>query len=392
MIGMTGKNRKRSLLMGLGLGVSMLLSACGTDSPTPTVIQPTATTAQVTAPTVEQPTATSAMMVATATGATGATGTGTGTGKKITVGLVQIDLSNPFHLGEVDGAKEAARRMSFDLKVTSGEGDVNKQIQAFENLINEKVDVISINFIDAKAFGPSMQKAKAANIPVVCLHSQIEGCATMLGFDERHTGNMVGEYAVKLLTQKYGSAKGEVANLQGLLGQGLNEDRSGGFTDIIAKYPNIKVDAKEPTSWDAKKAADITENWLTAYPNLDLIYGNSDSLTVPAANVIKRAGKLDKIMLVSVDGTQSGLDAVKSGDLKSTVLLAPQYSGFWKAWIPSRIARGESLGSQILIKGVLITKDNVDPAIKMANDQVNSMPTFPFEKPLPDIVDQYMKK
>lgn len=393
MIGMTGKNRKRSLLMGLGLGVSMLLSACGTDAPTPTVIVPTSTSAQVTAPTVERPTATSAMTVATATGATGtATGTGTGTGKRVTVGLVQIDLSNPFHLGEVEGAKEAARRMGFDLKVTSGEGDVNKQIQAFENLINEKVDVISINFIDAKAFGPSMQKAKAAGIPVVCLHSQIEGCATMLGFDERHTGNMVGDYSVKLLTQKYGSPKGEVANLQGLLGQGLNEDRTGGFTDVIAKYPNIKVDAKEPTSWDAKKAADITENWLTAYPNLDLIYGNSDSLTVPAANVIKRAGKIDKIMLVSVDGTQSGLDAVKSGDLKSTVLLAPQYSGFWKAWVPYRVAKGESVGAQVLIKGVLITKDNVDPAIKMANDQVNSMPTFPFEKPLPDIVDQYMKK
>ncbi len=390
---MIGKNRKGSLVLGLGLVASMLLSACGAETPTVAPIQPTATIAQVATQvsTIEQATATTAGTGSNSTATTGSGSTGTG-GKRITVGLVQIDLSNPFHLGEVDGAKEAARRLGFDLKVTSGEGDVNKQIQAFENLINEKVDVISINFIDAKAFGPSMQKAKAAGIPVVCLHSKIDGCATMLGFDERHTGNIVGEYAVKLLTQKYGSAKGEVANLQGLLGQGLNEDRTGGFTDIIAKYPDIKVDAKEPTSWDAKKAADITENWLTAYPNLDLIYGNSDSLTVPAANVIKRAGKIDKIMLVSVDGTQSGLDAVKSGDMQSTVLLAPQYSGFWKAWIPARVARGENVGDQVLIKGVLITKDNVDPAIKMANDQTSNMQSFPFDKALPDIVDQYMNK
>ena len=67
------------------------------------------------------------------------------------IGLVQIDLSNPFHLGEVDGAKEAARRAGFQLIVTSGEGDVNKQIQAVENLINQSVDAISINFIDAGA-------------------------------------------------------------------------------------------------------------------------------------------------------------------------------------------------------------------------------------------------
>src|SRR5688572_29576164 len=81
------------------------------------------------------------------------------------IGLFQIDLSNPFHLGEVDGAREAARRAGFELVVTSGEGDVNKQIQAVENLINQGVDAISVNFIDAKAFGPTMKKAADAGIP-----------------------------------------------------------------------------------------------------------------------------------------------------------------------------------------------------------------------------------
>ncbi len=127
------------------------------------------------------------------------------------IGLVQIDLSNPFHLGEVDGAKEAARRAGFDLVVTSGEGDVTKQIQAMENLINEGVSAISINFIDAAAFGPTMAKAAAAKIPVICLHSKIEGCAATLGFDERYTGKIVGEYAVELLKKRYnGEVKGEV--------------------------------------------------------------------------------------------------------------------------------------------------------------------------------------
>lgn len=331
--------------------------------------------------------------------ATGAPSGGQPAAGKITVGLVQIDLSNPFHLGEVDGANEAARRLGFDLKVTSGEGDVNKQIQAVENLINQKVNVISVNMIDAKAFGPTLQKAKAAGIPVVCLHSFVDGCTLMLGFDELNTGRIDGEAAVKLLTDRYGEAKGEVANLQGLLGQGLNEQRTGGFIEVVTKNANIKVDAKEPTNWDPKKAADICETWLTAYPNLDLVYGNSDSLTVPCANVLQRAGKLNTgspkdpgIMIVSVDGTESGLKGVKDGLLKTTVLLAPQYSGFWKAWVPFRVAQGEQMGQEVLIKGVLITKDNVDPAIKLAQDQASQIQTFPFEKPLTDIVDQYMKQ
>lgn len=306
------------------------------------------------------------------------------------IGLVQIDLSNPFHLGEVDGAKEAARRAGFDLVVTSGEGDVTKQIQAMENLINEGVSAISINFIDAAAFGPTMAKAAAAKIPVICLHSKIEGCAATLGFDERYTGTIVGEYAVELLKKRYnGEVKGEVANLQGLLGQGLNTDRSGGFTDVMAAYPNVKVVAQEPTSWDPTKAVSITENWMTAHPNLDLIYGNSDSLTVPAAGVIERAGKQDQVMLVSVDGTEPGLKAVKDSVMKSTVLLAPQYSGFWKAYFPYLVATKKDDRKEVLIKGVLVTADNVDAALKLAKDQVENMQKFPFEKPLADIVAGY---
>ena len=309
---------------------------------------------------------------------------------KPTVGLIQIDLSNPFHLGEVDGAKEAARRAGFELVVTSGEGDVTKQIQAMENLINQGVDAISINFIDAAAFGPTMAKAAAAGIPVICLHSKIDGCAATLGFDERYTGKIVGEYAAELLKARYnGEVKGAVANLQGLLGQGLNTDRSGGFTDVMAGYPGVTVVAQEPTGWDPTKAVSITENWMTAYPDLDLIYGNSDSLTVPAAGVVERAGRTDQILLVSVDGTEPGLNAVKDGVLKSTVLLAPQYSGFWKAYFPFLVATKADDRKELLIQGVLVTKDNVDAALKLAGDQVSAIGTFPFEKPLADIVATY---
>lgn len=309
---------------------------------------------------------------------------------KPTVGLIQIDLSNPFHLGEVDGANEAARRHGFELVVTSGEGDVTKQIQAMENLINQGVDAISINFIDSAAFGPTMAKAAAANIPVICLHSKIDGCAATLGFDERYTGKIVGEYAAELLKARYnGEVKGEVANLQGLLGQGLNTDRSGGFTDVMAQYPGVTVVAQEPTSWDPTKAVSITENWMTAYPNLDLIYGNSDSLTVPAAGVVDRAGKQEQVLIVSVDGTEPGLTAVKDGVMESTVLLAPQYSGFWKAYFPFLVATKADDRKEVLIQGVLVTGDNVDAALKLAGDQVSAVETFPFEKPLVDIVATY---
>mgnify|MGYP001272880449 CR=1 FL=1 len=311
-------------------------------------------------------------------------------GETKVIGLVQIDLSHPFHLGEVEGAEEAARRHGFELRVVSGEGDVNKQIQAFENLINEGVDAIAVNFIDVEAFGPAMQKAADAGIPVVCLHSQTEGCATMLGFDEWYTGGAVGEYSVELLQADECWPDCQAANLQGLLGQGLNEARSGGWKEVL-EAAGVEVVSQEPTDWQPEKAVAAMENWLTAYPELDLVYGNSDGLTVPAAETARAAGR-DDIIFTSVDGSDFALEAIQDGLLASTFLYAPEYSGYWKAWVPFRAAMGEDLPDEILIKGVLVTADNVEPILQLARDQKEDMQNFQFELTLPELIDIYLKK
>jgi ABC-type sugar transport system substrate-binding protein len=301
--------------------------------------------------------------------------------------LVQIDLSHPFHLGEVEGAKEAARRYGFELKITSGEGDVNKQIQAFENCINEGVDAISVNFIDFKAFGPAMQKAEEAGIPVVCLHSEPEGCAATLGFDELYTGHEVGKYSVELLQAAPCWPDCEAANIQGLLGQGLNEARSGGWKEEL-EGAGVNVVSQEPTDWQPEKAVAAMENWLVAYPDLDLVYGNSDGLTVPAAEAARAAGN-DQIIFTSVDGSDFALEAIQNGLMASTFMYAPEFSGFWKAYLPFKIAAGEDFEYENLIKGVLVNTDNVDCSIQLATDQKQKITEFEFEKTLPELIGVY---
>jgi ribose transport system substrate-binding protein len=344
-------NRKIFILLGLLVLAALLLSACQTSG---------GTTKEANAP-----------------------------AEKKTICLVQIDRSHPFHLGEEAGATQAASRYGFDLKITSGEGDVNKQIQAFENCVNEGVDAIAVNFIDYKAFGPAMEKAKKAGIPVVCLHSAPEGCATVLGFDEWYTGREVGKYSAELLKTQPCWPNCSAANIQGLLGQGLNEARSGGWKEEIEKA-GVKVVAQEPTDWQPEKAVAAMENWLVAHPDLNLVYGNSDGLTVPAAEAARAAGN-NNVVFTSVDGSDFALEAIKNGLLKSTFLYAPEYSGFWKAWVPFRIASGEKVPEEILIKGVLVNEANVDNILKLAKDQKEKMGDFKFELSLPELIQQYSK-
>jgi ABC-type sugar transport system substrate-binding protein len=147
--------------------------------------------------------------------------------------------------------------------------------------------------------------------------------------------------------------------------------------------------AKEPTNWDPQKASQITENLLTAHPKLDLIYGLSDSLTIPAATVVARKNKTDQVMIVSVDGTKDGIAGVADGKLASTFLYDPQYSGYWKAWTPWRLADGQQVPAKIDMNGVLVTKDNVKAVSALVNAASSDLGTFPFEKPLPDVYQQF---
>jgi ribose transport system substrate-binding protein len=214
----------------------------------------------------------------------------------------------------------------------------------------------------------------------------------VLGFQEVANAAQVGQYAVQLLTKKYGSPKGEIAILLGALGQDINTNRAGGFESVIKQYPNIKIDAAESTgNWEADKATALTENWLTAYPNLDLIYGLSDSLTIPAADVLQRAGKTD-IKLVSYDGTDVGLKAVADGTMSSTVALLPQYNGFWNVYAAYLVASGVKMPATYFMEGALVTTDNIKAFTALSADMANNITNFPFELPVSAIIADYVAR
>jgi len=311
---------------------------------------------------------------------------------KMVIGMVQIDLKHPFHIGEVEGAKECARRNGFEIVVTSGDGDVTKQVEAFDNLVESGVDAISVNCIDVTAFTNSFAKAAEKGIPVVVMHSHADGTAGTVGFDEYTLSTEVGQYAIELLKAQGGELSDKkVALLAGMLGQGLNTGRTGGFVEVM-EANSVEIVASEPTNWDGTVATTIMENYLTTYPNLNLIFGLSDGVTYPAANVIANAGKREQILITSVDGSDYALEAIQNGEMDCTYLLASQYAGYVKAYVPFLCAQGTKLTEDYIIEGTIVTKDNVDAIYKLTKDMKDDITNFPFDTPLPKLIEEYLNK
>jgi hypothetical protein len=60
--------------------------------------------------------------------------------------------------------------------------------------------------------------------------------------------------------------------------------------------------------------------------------------------------------------------------------------------VPYQIAMGEGADPEILIKGVLVNGDNVEPILDLAKDQKEDMENFEFELTLPELIDIYMSQ
>lgn len=316
---------------------------------------------------------------------------------KPVVGLIQQDLTHPFHLGEVEGAKVAAEKYGFELKVGSGDGDVARQVEVFEQFI-DTCDIISVNTLDVTAFANAFAKAKERGVKVVVQHSWSEPGMSegTIGFDEWAMSGEVGEYAIELLKAQGGElTEKNVVLLTGNLGQGLNESRIGGFAEVM-QANGVNILAQEATNWDGTQAVTIMENYLTTYGDqINLLYGLSDGVTYPAAQVIINDGRADQILICSIDGSTDAIKAIIDGEMSCTYMLAAQYTGFYKVTIPYRVLVGEydfATQGDYILPGIIVTQDNAEAMLQMANDLENDIQNVPFDKSLDEIIASYLAK
>jgi ribose transport system substrate-binding protein len=309
-----------------------------------------------------------------------------GTAKPSIIWLEQ-GAGNPYWEAQHKAAAEAGRRLGFSFKAVSGNLNPQDQANIMHQLVDQKPTVIMLNAIDPKAMGPALLYAKQKGVKVLNLYGIDGKAAASVTFDEIRTGRVAAKLTLRLLKQRYGSVKGEVAVLTGILGQPASDLRAKGFTDYMKMQTGVKVDAVQPTNWAADKASAAMQDFLVKYPNLGFVYTLSDTLALPAANIADRQSKLctqqknwtqnsSCVGFVSADGIFT--DQVKSGKFFATQLYSPEWSGFLFAQLASDLAAGKKVPKATMIDAFLVTPENATCSLKMINDMKAHMRTFPF--------------
>lgn len=311
---------------------------------------------------------------------------------------LELGSGNPYWDAQHQAAAAYGQQVGFSFKAVSGQSNPSTQATILKQLADQGTNVVMLNPVDAKALVPAVKYAVSKGTKVLSVYSVTQGATASAVFDELRSGRIDAIDAVSLMKQRYGKATGTIAVLEGLLGQPASDLRAQGFVDYIKKNdPGIKIVAEQPTDWTAAKASAAMQDWLVKYPDLSMVYGLSDTITVPALNVAQRQNRVcttksnwtahsNCIIFVSVDG--SFINDVVSGQLYSTELYSPYWTGNAFAKLAWQLAQGKTLPKVDTVKSLLVTPANASCVAKMANDMQSKLSSFPFIGTLQQIAAQ----
>ncbi len=199
------------------------------------------------------------------------------------------------------------------------------QISLLQNYISQKPDGILYAAIDSKALAPINQQATSAGVPIYNFDSGTDPQTIPL-FSTSNTA-AAAKAADEMGTLLNGT--GKIAILEFVPGSATNDQRVNGFkTELAAKYPNIQIVADQVDDSDGAKALSITQNILSAHPDLNGIYAANQPGGEGAAQALKAASLGGKVHMISFDASDPLTAALQDGTADALVVQNPFKMGY----------------------------------------------------------------
>jgi ribose transport system substrate-binding protein len=263
------------------------------------------------------------------------------------------------HAGAVKSSWENNAKLVWD--GPANETDIATEMQIVETMINRRVDAIALAPSDKSAFKIVVDRAYAARIPVIIFDSAIDTdkYATFVATDNYLGGQMGADRLGQIL-----HGKGKIVMVKTVPGGASTTAREDGFRDELkAKFPAIQILDERYGMASIAQSLTVTENMLTAHPDLDGIFCSNESGSSGAAQALK--ARSSKIKLVGFDSSPMLIDLLEAGWINTLVIQDPFKMGETAFDEAVKAIRGEKTPKKIALPPRLVDLGNLhDPAIQ----------------------------
>jgi len=243
------------------------------------------------------------------------------------VGVVPKGANHIFWQTVHAGAIKAAQEYGFEIEWNAPalEVDSSRQIEIVESMVNRRLAGIVLAPVDKQALVGVVERAAREGIPVSIFDSAIdtERRIAYVATDNAEAGRMAARRLGEVL-----GGRGKVAVIGFMPGSASTMERESGFQDEIRKlYPQIRIVSVQYGMADRAKAMAVTENVLTAHPDLAGLFADNESSSAGAAQALKSRGAKG-VKLVAFDASEQLLADLRGGVIDSIVVQNPFRMGY----------------------------------------------------------------
>lgn len=300
---------------------------------------------------------------AAATGSGNSTGSG-GSGKTPKVGVAIYKFDDTFMTGVRNAIEESAKGIA-EVDIVDSQNSQPTQNDKVDLFLTKKYNGMLINPVDRTAAGVIIDKAKAANTPVVFLNREPLpedmkkwDKVYYVGAKAEESGTLEGQLIVDYWKAHPEADKNKDGVLQYVMLKGEPGHQD---AELRTKYSiqaieesGIKVEklAEDTAMWDRVKGQEKMAAFLGSHGDkIEAVLANNDDMALGAIEALKAAGYFsgDKYMpVVGVDATAPAVQALEEGTMLGTVLNDAKSQGKAAITLAALLANGEAP-----------TKDNV---------------------------------
>ena len=248
----------------------------------------------------------------------------------ITVGLSMYTLGAPYFAAQAASVEAAVAEYGMKLISVEAGNDMNKQLADVEDLLAQGIDILIFNPKDPLGAVPATKLATEAGVPVFIIDSSIDASAdfvTTVQSNNLANGEEVGIW----LANRMADTPIRMALLSGSQGNPVGKERRQGvFRGVIEEQlrntnqAGFEIVAQGWGEWAQEGGLNAMEDILVAFPDINVLLCENDSMCLGAMRAIDAAGLKDNVLvLAAADGQKEALELIASGEYGATGLNDP---------------------------------------------------------------------
>ena len=271
-----------------------------------------------------------------------------------TVYLITMDKMDQHWVKVDEGAKSMAEALGLKYKWDAPDAKDNaKQIEAINNAVADKADVILLAANDPKAISMVVKNAQSKGVKIIYVDSGADAPAiATLSTNNLQAGVLAGKTMIDEL-KGAGKTAGKIGIISVNTATNSTMEREKGFRDIVgaAGYTILTTEYKDG---DAAASQEAATGFISGNGDLVGLYGANEGSTVGVGNAIKASGK--PIIGIGFDKSDAIMGLLKGGSLKAAMAQNPFTMGFLGMSQAYAVLTGMSTGPAVIDTGVAVLR------------------------------------